>query len=96
MIRNPILLVCLLATGLTLFGQNTPGTGSISGLITDASGAAVPNAIVIIENPSNGVRRELTTTERGGFNAPSLIPAAGYSVTISAKGFATYQVNSFC
>jgi hypothetical protein len=94
MIRNPILLVSLLATALTLFGQNTPGTGSISGLVTDAAGAAVPNANMIVENPSNGVRRELTTREGGVFNAPpSLTPAVGYRVTISAKGFATYQVN---
>jgi len=82
-----------LATDLLLFGQNTAGTASISGLVTDASGAAVPNASVIIENPTNGVRRELTTTEGGVFNAPSLIPATGYSITISAKGFATYQAN---
>jgi hypothetical protein len=93
MIRNPILLVSLLATALTLFGQNTPGTGSISGLVTVAAGAAVPNANMIVENPSNGVRRELTTREGGVFNAPSLTPAVGYRVTISAKGFATYQVN---
>jgi hypothetical protein len=76
---------------MSSLAQNTAGTGSISGVVTDASGAAVPGATIVVENQSKGIRRELTTTEGGVFNAPSLVPAPGYTVTISKQGFANFQ-----
>lgn len=95
MIRNFMKMVCLLAAlCCTLFGQNTAGTGSISGTVTDASGGAVAGATVIVENESKGIRRELTTTDGGVFSAPSLVPAAGYTVTITQPGFANYQLKN--
>lgn len=48
-------------------------------------------AQVVIENRSIGVRRELTTTGGGVFNAPALEPHDGYSITITAPGFASFQ-----
>jgi outer membrane receptor protein involved in Fe transport len=84
--------VCLaLAACLPLLSQNTAGTGSITGVVIDASGSAVPDATVVVQNESKGIRREISTTEGGVFNAPSLTPAPGYSVTITKAGFATYQ-----
>jgi hypothetical protein len=77
-----------------LFAQNASGTGGISGVISDASGSVIPGAKVLIENDSKGIRRESTTTEGGVFAAPSLVPAAGYAVTISRDGFATYKVEN--
>ncbi len=88
------LLVYLAAISIPLLAQNTAGTGSISGVVTDASGSAVPSARVVVENQSKGIRRELNTTESGVFNAPSLVPAAGYSVTVTAQGFAAYKAES--
>jgi hypothetical protein len=46
----------------------------------------------MIANESKGIRRELKTTDGGVFSAPSLVPAPGYSVTITQPGFATYEV----
>ena len=84
-------LVCLLLAACTLaFSQNTAGTGSISGTVIDATGAAVPGARVIVANESKGIRREMETTEGGLFNAPALIPAEGYSIAISKAGFTEY------
>lgn len=72
--------------------QNTAGMGSINGVVQDASGAVIPNASVVIENTAKGIRRDLETTNAGVFNAPALVPGAGYTVTITAKGFQTYKV----
>jgi hypothetical protein len=58
--------------------------GSLSGMITDVSGAAVPNAIVSIANVATGV----TTNAQGIYNAPNLLPGS-YQVTVSAPGFQT-------
>jgi len=71
--------------------QNSAGTGSISGVVTDATGAVVPGATVVVENQSKGIRRNLETTDAGVFSAPTLVPAPGYSVTISKTGFASYE-----
>jgi hypothetical protein len=92
--RNRFLLglVLLLISGVALFGQSVAGLGAISGTVRDASGAAVPNAQVVVANESKGIRRSLTTTDAGVFAAPSLVPSMGYSVTVSASGFSNYEI----
>lgn len=78
----------------TSFGQASAGQGAISGIATDPSNAAVPGAAVVIENPGLGIRRMLTTTGGGVFNAPSLVPHDGYQLTITAPGFARFENDS--
>src|SRR3982751_4232384 len=93
MIRNTTRIVCLLALPwMVLLAQNAPGSGSISGVVTDPTGSAVPAAKVLVENPTQGLRRELETTSGGLFSAPSLTPAAGYQISITSPGFAPYKV----
>ncbi|MBV8897217.1 MAG: TonB-dependent receptor [Acidobacteriaceae bacterium] len=74
-----------------LLAQTSAGVGAISGVVTDPSGAVVQGAQVVIENTSIGVHRELKTTGGGVFNAPALEPHGGYSVTITAPGFASLE-----
>jgi hypothetical protein len=62
--------------------------GSLSGTITDPSGAGIPLAQVAIKNVATGVERILTTNTDGFYTAPNLIPGE-YQITISAKGFNT-------
>jgi outer membrane receptor protein involved in Fe transport len=74
----------------TAFAQ-TAGTGSISGLVQDASGSVIANAAVVVSNESKGIRRSMETTSGGIFTAPALIPDANYKVTVTKSGFATYE-----
>src|SRR5262245_24599334 len=76
------------------FAQAVAGFGGIAGTVRDASGAAVPAAKVTVANDSKGIARSLTTNDAGVFTAPALVPAAGYSVKVDAKGFAPYQVQN--
>ncbi len=94
--RNRFLLglVLVLLLGAPVFGQSVAGLGAISGTVRDASGAAVPNAQVVVANESKGIRRALNTTEAGVFAAPSLVPDSGYSVTVTSKGFSTYELKN--
>ena len=62
--------------------------GSISGTVTDASGAFVPKAQVTITNIANGAVRVTVSGSKGEFSVSQLNPAQ-YTVSITAPGFAT-------
>src|SRR5215472_2095787 len=74
-----------LVAGLTAAAQ-TSGNGSINGTITDQSGAAVPNAAVVVLNTDTGVSRTLTTNGDGLFQATFLVPGH-YEVNAGGGGF---------
>lgn len=89
--KSLVLITLFLSSVGALLAQTSAGVGAISGVVTDPTGALVQGATVVIENTSIGVRRQLTTTGGGVFNAPALEPHDGYSVTISAPGFASFE-----
>ena len=76
---------CLLIS-LPLLAQVAGGT--LSGTITDPSGAAVPKAQVLIKNSATGVTRTIETNAEGFYSAANLLPGA-YEVAVSATGFNT-------
>jgi Carboxypeptidase regulatory-like domain/TonB dependent receptor-like, beta-barrel/TonB-dependent Receptor Plug Domain len=85
----------LLAVSLCVcaaFAQSAAGVGTISGQVRDASGSVVPNAKVVVANPSRGITRNMTTNDAGVFTAGALPPAAGYQVTVTSQGFNTWEV----
>lgn len=67
-----------------VFAQGTSGT--ITGLVTDQTGAVIPNATVTILNQKTGVDYHLTTNSAGVYYITSVIPGT-YTVTVTAKGF---------
>lgn len=85
-IRKFLLLSVLLTLAFALRAQNT--AGSITGRITDPSGAAVLGAQIEIRNIGTGERRSLASSESGDYTATLLQPGR-YSVTTSAPGFKT-------
>jgi hypothetical protein len=62
--------------------------GTLSGSVSDKSGAVVPQAQIVITNTATGVAHNVTTNADGFYTAPDLLPGP-YEVTISAPGFAT-------
>ena len=83
------LLVCL-GLGLPAATAQTGGQGAISGTVTDASGALVPNATVVARNDGTGVETKRTSSSSGLYNISPLIPGT-YTVTVSASGFTTFK-----
>ena len=59
---------------------------TILGTVTDPSGAAVPNAAIVITNNETGVVRNTTTNNDGQYVAPDL-HIGHYNVRASATGF---------
>src|SRR5882757_1030629 len=61
---------------------------TLSGVVTDLSGALVPNAAIAISNTDTGATRNITSNAEGFYSAPNLNPG-NYEVKVSAKGFST-------
>src|SRR5262252_8575508 len=70
------------------YGQSG-SSGSITGLVTDPSGAVVPNATVEARNPVSGFSRKTSTDASGKFTIPN-VPFNPYHLTIAGTGFAPY------
>jgi hypothetical protein len=59
---------------------------TLSGIVADENGGAVPNASISIKNTDNAAVREVMSNGDGLYSAPNLLPGA-YEVRVSAKGF---------
>jgi hypothetical protein len=81
---------CAILGAVFISGLQGQGvTGSITGVVTDASQAVVTSAKVSVKNLSTGVVNTAETNSSGVYNIPSL--AAGtYEVRIESPGFKTY------
>src|SRR5579864_4312391 len=83
--------------GMALFVLLTLGlasasiTGSISGVVTDPSGAVVAEANVVATNTQTGIRTTVTTDSKGFFSLPAL-PVGTYDLEVSRQGFKTLRV----
>ena len=87
---------CMVATWLLaglLLGRicvaQTTGSSSLSGVVTDPTGAVVPGATVEIHNPVSQFERSTTTDSAGRFSFAN-IPFNPYHLTVTAPGFAPY------
>ena len=65
-------------------------TGSISGVVTDPSGAVVPGVTVVATSASTNVQSRAVTDSKGFYRFPTL-SVDTYNVTASQKGFRDYQ-----
>lgn len=79
-----VLFAIILAFALATFGQTSRGT--VSGTVTDPSGAVVPGAEVELKDPSTNQVRMVTTNSSGIFRFDA-VDLGTYDVTIKAKGF---------
>src|SRR6185437_5974691 len=82
--RMGAVLVLVCCSVSVLFAQSERGT--ITGSVSDSSGAVVPGATVTITNTATNVATTLTTNQAGSYTAPSL-PAGTYNVRVEAQGF---------
>jgi hypothetical protein len=72
--------------------QNAISTGSISGQVTDTSGALVVGATVTAENVAAGIKLNTKTNGAGFYTLPSL-PVGAYNIAVSQAGFKTTNIN---
>jgi hypothetical protein len=83
------LVVCVASS---LFAQ-TQAAGTLTGKLTDPSGAVVTNATVTATNIDNGQTRTATTGADGGYQF-TMLPPGSYRVKFEAAGFKTLEIPS--
>lgn len=73
--------------GIRAFGAQTTGnSGTITGTVSDPTGAVVPGAAVKIENPVSQYERTVTTDSGGNYRFAN-VPFNNYHMTVTASGF---------
>ncbi len=81
----------LFVFGLAFTNVSAQGsTAKLSGTVVDQSGASIPGAEVLIENPATGLKRTSISNNSGIFYFPALPPAV-YVVTAQKDGFAPVE-----
>ena len=86
--RRQVLLVAGIILSAVLFAYGQVTTGTISGSVTDSTGAALPGAKIVIQNEETGATRAVQADSSGRYTAPSL-GLGKYRVTVSQEGFQT-------
>ncbi|MBI2689222.1 MAG: TonB-dependent receptor [Acidobacteria bacterium] len=82
-----VAVLSFLALASALWAQGD--RGSITGIVIDNSGAAVPNAAIEIINVATNARTETVTTGTGAYRLAAL-PIGVYDLTVKASGFTAY------
>ena len=85
--------VCLLGV-LALSAAAQTVTGSITGQVTDPSGALVSGATVTAENTATSVKTTAKTNGAGVYTI-RFLPIGAYQLRVEAKGFSTASVGPF-
>ena len=81
-------LVMALAVFSALGAQPATTRGTLHGIVTDPSGAAVPGASVVIS--AGGTARTVSTDESGAYTVGGLVPGH-YRVLIHSAGFSQFE-----
>src|SRR6202453_3179746 len=79
-------LISILASGLGMSAWGQFTTGTISGTVTDSTGAALPGATVLLKSEDTSEYRRYKTGSAGADVLPALAPGK-YTLTVSAAGF---------
>ncbi|MDQ3754874.1 MAG: TonB-dependent receptor [Acidobacteriota bacterium] len=85
-IPRSIACVLLLCVGLVMHGSAQVNNASLTGLVTDSTGAVIPNASVTVKNKATDVEGSATTDSSGYYTFASL-PVGAYAVTVELQGF---------
>jgi hypothetical protein len=84
-----LILLSLIAFLLPLAAHAGVG-GSVSGTVTDASGAVVARAHITAINTNTGIRQAVITDDRGFYSFPSL-PVGRYDLEFTTTAFRPYR-----
>src|SRR3954463_11970280 len=85
----PLLCLATITSATMAYGQVTT---SLSGTVTDTSGAVLPGADVVAKADETGTTFTAVTNDRGIFSIPAM-PIGRYTVTISLQGFKTVALS---
>src|SRR5690348_9667299 len=82
------LVISVLLVTSVLHAQKTSGT--ITGTVTDPTGAAIVGASITATNVGTGAMRQATSDAQGNYTFPDLDPGI-YTITVKNSGFKEYK-----
>ncbi len=85
LLRPLALSATLLAVSVPIYAQTTT-TGGVAGVLTDASGAVVRNALILLTNKATGSVQESRSSNSGSYRF-DLLPPGMYTIDIKQPGF---------
>jgi Carboxypeptidase regulatory-like domain/TonB-dependent Receptor Plug Domain len=89
-----VVTVSLLLFFCTVMTKSQELAATLTGVVTDQTGAAIPSATVTIaQNGVNGTSRVVQTDARGSYTATNL-GAGNYTVTVTFAGFQAYTAQN--
>jgi hypothetical protein len=68
-------------------------TGTLTGVVTDPTGAVIPGVVVTVTNPSTGSEYKAVTNSAGSYHIANILPGAGYRLTFTQEGFSPFVVS---
>jgi hypothetical protein len=88
--HSSILAACVVILSLSVAALGQELAATLTGTVTDPSGAVVAGATVVVHSEETGTDiRSVTTSATGSFNITNL-PAGRYTVTLTNSGFQTF------
>jgi hypothetical protein len=81
-------LFLLVLVGSYAYAQES--RGSITGQVTDPTGATVSNAAVTVTSTDTGAISRVNSTQEGFYTVPGLLPG-GYTVRVTDQGFKAFE-----
>jgi hypothetical protein len=83
-----LLVAFFLLAGIPCLAQSSRGT--LAGSVTDATGAALPHASLVLKETNTGSRYEVVASAQGLFAFPELQPGT-YALAVNSPGFESYN-----
>ncbi len=83
-------LIALVLFPSLLSAQNV---ASMTGLVTDPSGAILPGVGITLENTKTGVSYNAKTDQQGVYRFVNIAPGPGYKASYALDGFSSYSVS---
>ncbi|HVF87143.1 MAG TPA: carboxypeptidase-like regulatory domain-containing protein, partial [Pyrinomonadaceae bacterium] len=91
-IPSLITSLLLLLFPIVVSAQTTSSTSSVTGVVTDFSGAVITGATVILTDTKTSKELTTTTDEQGVYRFAQVQPGQGYRLTFSGTGFQTFVI----
>ena len=88
--RKQFIAVLMLWLFVTVTGLAQVSRGTITGIVTDPTGAVVPGVAITITNIETGVTNKVKTNESGVYTVP-LLEGANYRLSAEKAGFKRYE-----
>lgn len=85
-------LTAVLAVPPSVYAQTV--TATITGLVTDASGALLPDTVVELSNPGTGLSLKVKANSAGSYRFADVPPGPNYVLTFTHEGFSATAVKS--